>query len=86
MSAISREQKAAPSGSSIVIANSTEAILNRQQQSQLASSIGRGGGLSIGSIVIHTAATNGQQIAETVMQHIADKWNSYSQNNLATAI
>jgi hypothetical protein len=86
MSAISREQKAAPAGSSIVIANSTEAILNRQQQAQLASSIGRGGGLSIGSIVIHTAATNGQEIADTVMQHIADQYNRYNQNNLATAI
>ncbi|NEU81499.1 hypothetical protein [Nostoc sp. UIC 10630] len=86
MSAISREQKAAPAGAGIVIANSTEAILNRQQQSQLASSIGRGGGLNIGSIVIHTAATNGQEIAETVMQHIADQYNKFSQNNLATAI
>ncbi len=86
MSAISREQKAAPAGAGIVIANSTEAILNRQQQSQLTSSMSRGGGLSIGSIVIHTAATNGQEIAETVMQHIADKWNNYNQNNLATAI
>ncbi|MFN6486296.1 MULTISPECIES: hypothetical protein [unclassified Nostoc] len=86
MSAISREQKAAPAGAGIVIANSTEAILNRQQQAQLVSSVGRGGGLSIGSIVIHTAATNGQEIADTVMQHIADRWNSYSQNNLATAI
>nr|WP_322714559.1 hypothetical protein [Nostoc sp. ChiSLP03a]MDZ8215811.1 hypothetical protein [Nostoc sp. ChiSLP03a] len=86
MSAISREQKAAPAGAGIVIANSTEAILNRQQQSQLASSIGRGGGLNIGSIVIHTAATNGQEIADTVMQYIADKWDSYNQNNLATAI
>ncbi|MCW5317936.1 hypothetical protein GTQ43_30455 [Nostoc sp. KVJ3] len=84
MSAISREQKAAPAGASIVIANSTESILNRQQQSQLASSVGRGG-LSIGSIVIH-AATNPEETAEAMMQHIADKWNSYSQNNLATAI
>ncbi|MFN6460548.1 MAG: hypothetical protein RMZ41_001705 [Nostoc sp. DedVER02] len=86
MSAISREQKAAPAGSNIVIANSTEAILNRQQQAQLASSVSRGGGLSIGSIVIHTAATNGKEIAETVMQHIEDQFIKFSQNNLAAAI
>ncbi|AVH67031.1 hypothetical protein [Nostoc sp. 'Peltigera membranacea cyanobiont' N6] len=85
MSAISREQKAAPAGAGIVIANSTEAILNRQQQSQLASSVGRGGGLNIGSIVIH-AATNPEETAKVVMQHIADEWNNYNQNNLATAI
>ncbi|MGV0103969.1 Phage tail tape measure protein [Nostoc sp. DSM 114160] len=86
MSAISREQKAAPTGSSIVIANSTEAILNRQQQSQLASSIGRGGGLNIGSIVIHTAATNPDEIYRIFSQRINDEFNRYSQNNLATAI
>ncbi|MEH2093998.1 hypothetical protein [Nostoc sp.] len=85
MSAISREQKAAPAGAGIVIANSTEAILNRQQQSQLASSVGRGGGLNIGSIVIN-AATNPEETAKVVMQHIADEWNNYNQNNLATAI
>ncbi|MEH1957663.1 hypothetical protein [Nostoc sp.] len=86
MSAISREQKAAPAGSSIVIANSTEAILNRQQQSQLASSVGRGGGLNIGSIVIHTAATDPDEIYRIFSQRMGDEYSKFSQNNLATAI
>ncbi|MEH1858029.1 MAG: hypothetical protein V7L21_08510 [Nostoc sp.] len=86
MSAIGREQKAAPAGAGIVIANSTEAILNRQQQSQLASSVGRGGGLNISSIVIHTAATNPDEIYRVFSQKMSDEYNKFSQNNLATAI
>lgn len=85
MSAIGREQKAAPSGAGIVIANSTEAILNRQQQSQLVSSVGSKGNLTIGSIVIQTQATNAQEIADKVMQVINDEFTKYTQYNLASA-
>jgi hypothetical protein len=79
MQAISRENRQSPSGSGIVIANSSEAILNRQQQAQLLSSLGNKPSLSIGSIVINSQAKDAQQIAKDVVKYIQQEFDNYSQ-------
>jgi hypothetical protein len=79
MQAVARENKQAPSGSSIVIANSSEAILNRQQQAQLLSSLGNKPSLSIGSVIINSQAKDAKEIAKDVVKYIHQEFNNYSQ-------
>ncbi|UKO99361.1 hypothetical protein [Nostoc sp. UHCC 0870] len=82
-----REGKASPPGSGLVVANTSEAILNRQQQSALVNSLGRRGtGLSIGSINIHTQATDAKGIARDVMRAIVSEYNNFSQGYITAPV
>lgn len=82
-----REGKASPPGSGLVVANTSEAILNRQQQSALVNSLGRrGAGLSIGSINIHTQATDAKGIARDVMRAIVSEYNNFSQGYITAPV
>lgn len=81
LNAAIRESKAAPPGSGLVMANTSEAILNRQQQAALTNSLSRrGGNLNIGSLVINTQATDAKSIAKDVVRYITQEWNNYNQS------
>ncbi|AFY49009.1 hypothetical protein Nos7524_3209 [Nostoc sp. PCC 7524] len=80
-----RETKAAPPGSGLVVANTSEAILNRKQQAALLNNIGSRGGININSLIINTKAQDARGIAKDIMRAIADEYRNYSQNNLAIA-
>ena len=85
--AIAREQSAAP-GTDIVIANSSEAILNPNQTVGLLTALNsnRGSGLSIGSITINASGTsNPKVLAKQVMQEISKEWNKFQQTKMAPA-
>ncbi|MBD2452247.1 hypothetical protein H6G76_35140 [Nostoc sp. FACHB-152] len=86
MQAVAKEQKQAPSGSGIVIANTSEAILNQQQQSQLMSALGNKGSLNVGNITIVTQATNAQEIAQDVMKYIVYEYQKFSQGYINTPV
>jgi len=87
LAAAIRESKAAPSGAGLVVANTSEAILNRQQQAALISSLNnRGGGLTIGSITIQTQATDAKGIAKDIMNHIAYEFNNFSQGYVTAPV
>lgn len=87
MEAVSREQQQSPSGSGIVIANTSEAILNRQQQSQLISALGgRKASLNIGNITIVTQAKDAQEIAKDVMKYIAYEYTNFSQGYTSSPV
>lgn len=87
LTAASRELNQAPPGSGLVVANTSEAILNRQQQATLMSGLSaRGGSLNIGSITINTQATDAEGIAKTVVSYIAREWDNYNKTHLAIAV
>lgn len=87
LSAAIREGQQMPSGAGLAIANTSEAILNQAQQRALANRLAApsGGGISIGSLTIQTAATDAQGIANDIMQAIANAYRQHQQSKL-TAI
>ncbi len=83
--AIARERSAAP-GTDMVIANSSEAILNRQQQRGLLTALNsrRSGGLSVGNLTIHAGAvTDPKQLAKQVMRELGNEWSKYQQGQMS---
>ncbi|MBD2196615.1 MULTISPECIES: hypothetical protein [Calothrix] len=86
LGAAARELNQAPQGSGLVVANTSEAILNRQQQAVLLNGLSsRGGSLNIGSITINTQAKDAEGIAKTVVSYIAREWSNYQKSHLAIA-
>lgn len=85
LSSVNNERNKAPFGSDLVIANTSEVILNRQQQSALLGRISGGSSLNIGNLNIYTQAKDPEGIAKDVVKYITREWQNYSQNNLATA-
>ena len=84
--AMDRERSAAP-GANLVVANDTEAIFNRAQQSSLLSALSapRGGNsLSIGQVVIQSAGDPAQQ-AEAFMREVDRQWRKFSQSQLSAS-
>lgn len=65
---------------SLVLANNSDSILNKNQQRTTTNRA-----FSVGSIVIHTQATNAKEISETVMSHLAQAFDDYASNNLSVA-
>lgn len=87
LAAAIRETKAAPPASGLVVANTSEAILNRQQQLAVINSLGRrGGNLTIGSLIINTQATDPRGIAKDVMRFIAQEFNNYNQGYVTAPV
>lgn len=91
LGAIARETSLMPSGSELVVANSSEAILNQAQQASLARIIGSGrqssnGGLSIGNITIHTQATDAEGIADELMSVISRRYEQFKGSQLAVTV
>lgn len=83
-----REGQRMPSGAGLAIANTSEAILNQAQQRALANRLSAssgGGGMTINSLVVQSAATDAQGIAQDIMRAIADEYRAYQQSKL-TAI
>lgn len=84
MGGLFNELRQMPSGAKPVIANSSEAILNRQQQTALMGGLSnRGAGIQIGSISINTQATDAEGIARDVMRAIEDEYRRYEQSRLS---
>jgi hypothetical protein len=88
LQAAKTESRLAPAGSNLIVANSSEAILNRSQQMELLRGMGstRGGNLSIGTIVINTQATDANTISRDIMAQIQYEFNKFSQGYLSTAV
>lgn len=86
LAAAVREKRQMPAGSNLLVANSSEAVLTRQQQSNLASNLSqtRGGGLTIGQITIHTQATNAKEMANDLMGELMSAYDRYASNRLTT--
>ena len=84
LDAFRREQKAMPSGASPTIANTSELILNRQQQASLLGSMNnRGSTVSVGDIIIHAApGMDEKSLAKEVIKQIS---NMVSSTQLNTA-
>ena len=82
--AIARERSAMPAGAQLVVANSSEAILNRAQQALLGST--GGGGLSVGSLTINAGGTNNpQQLAKQVMAELSKEWERYQASRMTSS-
>ncbi len=79
LSAIDREVRSG-SGGSIAIANTTEAILNRGQQETVARSIVGGGGANITNH-FNITGSNGQDIAQQIMNILNTQWSSAQREN-----
>ncbi|MFS0515148.1 hypothetical protein ACEYW6_10545 [Nostoc sp. UIC 10607] len=86
MSAANRELLNAPPGAGLVMANSSETILNSSQQARIMSAMNTKPSISIGSIVIQTAATNAQDIAKDVVACIEKELQSFGQNYVAAPV
>ncbi|MEA5625318.1 hypothetical protein [Nostoc sp. UHCC 0251] len=86
MSAANRELSKAPAGAGLVMANSSETILNSSQQARIMSAMNSKPGVNIGSIIIQTAATNAQDIARDVVACIEKELQSFGQNYVAAPV
>jgi hypothetical protein len=96
MNAANRELLNAPPGAGLVMANSSETILNSSQQARIMSAMNSKPGInnitnskpsvSIGSIIIQTAATNAQEIAKDVVACIERELQSFGQNYVAAPV
>jgi hypothetical protein len=93
ISAFTRESQNMPSGSTPVIANSSEAILNRAQQGQLGRLINQGTRIIKGDVNIGTInfpATSGemspQEIVQYVLGTINQEFNNQSRNMLSQLV
>lgn len=76
-----RERKMAPSGSNIVVANSSETILNRSQTRDLITATrGNNKSFTIGSINISSNASNPKQVAKDVVNEIMAQLNIFNQS------
>jgi len=89
LSAVGRESRAMPSGSQVVVANTSEMILNRAQQAMM----GRSqptfvpGNLNIGNI--NLAASPGltpEQTADRVMQLVAQRFETWKSSQLSSVV
>lgn len=78
LAAASREAKQSPSGSSLVVANSSEAILNKGQQAQLLNSIGNRGGVTIGNITVNSNASDPREVAKEVIRTLNQEFAKYT--------
>ncbi|NJN88902.1 MAG: hypothetical protein HC878_00005 [Leptolyngbyaceae cyanobacterium SL_5_14] len=90
MSAVSREAGAMPSGARVVIANSSEAILNRAQQSALGGMM-RGStipaNLSIGNInLANSPGMTPEQQANQVLMILAQKYAQFRESQMSAVI
>lgn len=85
--AISRERKAMPNGSNLVVANDSELILPRSSQVGLLNALNSkrsSVGLTVGSIIINAGAnSNPKQLAQAVMREIDIAFRSSQQQQLA---
>ncbi|MEH1966757.1 hypothetical protein [Nostoc sp.] len=96
LSAANKELAKAPPGAGLVMANSSETILNSSQQARVLSAINSKPnltqvttskpGITIGAINIHTAATDAQQIAKDVVACIEKELQSFGQNYVAAPV
>lgn len=96
MSAANRELSKAPPGAGLVMANTSETILNSSQQARIMSAMNSKPGITevtnskpsvtIGAINIHTAATNAQEIAKDVVAYIEKELQSFGQNYVAAPV
>jgi hypothetical protein len=83
LSAAIKESKSMPVGSSLIVANSSEAVLNRSQQGTLARSISGNSGNSFvnsGAINIYDSSGNVDAIAEQIMDKLNERWQQAKQN------
>ncbi|MBD2168064.1 hypothetical protein H6G04_27135 [Calothrix membranacea FACHB-236] len=85
LAALVRERRNAPPGSGLVVANTSEAILTRQQQANLLNNFGGRGGLNIGNITIYTQATDAESIARDIGNFLTREYEKYSQTHFSTA-
>lgn len=85
-SSIKNEMSNSPAGAGWVVANTSELILNQQQQASLMSRMSGRGGVNINSLNVYTQAKDPQEVARVVVEYINREWQNYSQNNLATAV
>ncbi|MGJ3244936.1 MAG: hypothetical protein ACFE0I_02545 [Elainellaceae cyanobacterium] len=82
-----REKQAVPNAG-IVVANSTEAILNRSQQAAVSDAIRLGSnssGISIGNISVVSNGSNAVDIADDVIREIENRLIAFQQNRLTPA-
>jgi hypothetical protein len=81
-----REGANMPSGASPVVANTSEAILTQRQQASLARSLSSrsGASLSIGQLVIHSAAVDAAGIAQDVMREIEAQFNQFASSKFTS--
>jgi hypothetical protein len=89
LAGILNEARAMPSGARPVIANTSEAILNRAQQAALGRAIApsqSGGFVFSGTLNIVTQATDAQGIAREVMGAIASEYRAYRQSVLTPVV
>jgi hypothetical protein len=82
LGAAMREQAVMPSNASLMVANSSEAILNRSQQSQVAGAIRGSSGMSFyaGGITINVANGDAKEISRQIMSELAQAWEQSKQN------
>jgi hypothetical protein len=78
LNSLIREKKQAPPGSRPVIANSSEAILNRDQQKQLLANANNG--LVFNGNIIIQGVNDPELIADKVLNQIAQKYQRYRMN------
>jgi hypothetical protein len=80
-----REGANMPSGAGLAVANTSEAILNRGQQTALGNSLSNrsGGGLNINTLNIYSQASDAAAIADDVMRAIAAKYQQFQQSKLS---
>ncbi|ANV88497.1 hypothetical protein [Picosynechococcus sp. PCC 7117] len=83
LNAAQRELNNAPGGSNLVVANDSEIILNRAQQSTILSALnGRREAINfnVGGITVNSQNGNPQQIADEVMRVISREYARFSQS------
>ena len=78
-----RENNSSPSGAGLVVANTSEAILTRQQQASL---LQNRGGMHIDTIIINTQAANAKDIADDIFKVLAQNYQRFAENNLAVSV
>ncbi len=96
MNAANKELAKAPPGAGLVMANSSETILNSSQQARIMSAMSSKPeitkvtsskpSITIGAINIHTAATNAQEIAKDVVACIERELQNFGQNYVAAPV
>lgn len=89
VSSVQREARAMPSGSRVVIANSSEAILNRAQQAALGRSQPNfiPGNLTIQNLNLpFSPGVDPEQLANQVMSRISDKFNEWRSSQLSSVV
>lgn len=86
MDALTRESRLAPSGSTPVVANSSELILNRSQTDKLIGSLSNKGGVSIGNINLYSSATDPKQAAKEFTDELMRQLNTFQQGYVAAPV